>query len=237
MSNLNLWDHAFALIVFLVFPAYSTLTIKGVLEDIRKRGERGLVSAYKEVILTWIAFAICVAAMWFIFDREWDELGFRLAGVVPLAIGLALVAIFIAVFTIPLRNMSRSPERVGELERQLGDICLLMPRSRTEESWFMGVSINAGLTEELIFRGYLIWYLEHFVGLWWAAAIAVLWFGLAHMYQGLKQLPGILVVSFVAVALFIHTRSLLVPVLFHIFHDVFQGYYIAKIRRMSASTE
>ena len=101
----------------------------------------------------------------------------------------------------------------------------------------MGVSINAGLTEELIFRGYLIWYLEHFVGLWWAAAIAVLWFGLAHMYQGLKQLPGILVVSFVAVALFIHTRSLLVPVLFHIFHDVFQGYYIAKIRRMSASTE
>ena len=235
MSNLGFWDHAFVLIVFLIYPVYSKLTFNGVLEDIRKRGERGRIAAYQEVILTWIVFAICVSGMWVLLDREWADLGIRVAGAVPLAVGLAIAAAFIALFIIPLRNISRSPERFGELDSQMGDFGLFMPRSKTEESWFKGVSINAGLFEELIFRGYLVWYLEHFFGLWWTAVIAALWFGFAHMYQGLKQLPGILLVSVVAVSLFVHNRSLVVPVLFHIFLDALQGHYIAKIRQLQAS--
>lgn len=235
MLNLSLWDHAFALVVFLVYPVYSFVTIKSALADIRERGERGRISVYKEIILTWIVFSICVFAIWILFDREWAELGFRLVSAVPLAVGLAIAAIFISLFIIPMRNMSRSPERIGDLASEMGDFGLFMPRSKTEEFWFMGVSINAGLFEELIFRGYLIWYLGHFVGPWWAAAIAALWFALAHSYQGLKQLPGVLLVSVVAVALFVYTRSLVVPVLFHIALDALQGHYIAKIQRLQTS--
>ena len=235
MSSLTLWDHAFALIVFLLFPVYSKLTIAGLIEDIRKRGEPALLSAYKEIIVTWISFAIGVSAMWFLFDREWAELGIRVADPMPLAIGAVVAAIFVSLFVLPLRNISRSPERFGELDSLLGDIGLLMPRSKIEESWFYGVSTNAGLFEELIFRGYLIWYLDHFLELWLAAAIAALWFGFAHLYQGLKQLPGILLVSVVAVSLYVQTGSLVIPVLFHIFLDALQGHYIAKIQRKQAS--
>lgn len=235
MSNLTLWDHAFALVVFLIYPVYSRITIGAVLEQIRERGERRRISAYQEIIVTWIVFAICVFAMWILFDRDWADLGFRHADAVPLAVGFVVAAIVIAIFIHPLRNLSRSPERAGELDEHLGEIGLFMPRSKMEEYWFIGVSMNAGLWEEMIFRGYLIWYLEHFLGLWWAAAIAAFWFGFAHIYQGLKQLPGVLLVSIVVVSLFLYTGSLLVPILFHIVFDALQGHYIAKIHRSRAS--
>lgn len=235
MSSLTYWDHIFALIVFLIYPVYSKFTFAAVIEDIRKRGEPARIHAYKETVLTWIVFAYCIPAMWYLFDREWADLGVRAADPVILAIGAFVAAIFVSLFVVPLRNISRSPERLGELESQAGDIGLIMPRSKSEESWFYVVSTNAGLSEELIFRGYLIWYLDHFFELWLAAVIAVLLFGFAHSYQGLKQLPGVLLVSAVAVSLFVYTGSLLIPVLFHIFLDALQGHYIAKILRLQAA--
>lgn len=117
---------------------------------------------------------------------------------------------------VQLRNIFLSEERHGELDAQLGDTGLFMPRSKIEENRFFGVPTNAGLSEELIFRGYLIWYLQHFVGLWVAAGIAVVMFGLAHSYQSVKALPGNLFVSPVAVSLYVYTSSLLVPIVFHV---------------------
>ncbi len=236
MSNLTFWDHAFALIVFLAYPVYAKVTIRPALDDILERGEVARISQYKEVILTWMVFAICVFAMWVLFDRNWTDLGIRLPDPVPLAGGLAVAALVILIFVVPLRNMSRSSQRSAEFGPQMGDIALLMPRSKAEEYWFKAVSTNAGITEELIFRGYLIWYLEHFLGLWWAAGIAIFMFGFAHMYQGLKLLPGILLISAVTVCLYVYTGSLVVPVLFHIFLDAIQGHYIARILRLAESS-
>ncbi len=70
MSNLTIWDHAFALIVFLAYPVYGKVTIRPALDDILERGEVARISLYKEVILTWMVFAIGVFAMWALFDRN-----------------------------------------------------------------------------------------------------------------------------------------------------------------------
>jgi len=234
MSQLNFWDHAFALIVFLGYPLYSMLTIRSEIQDIQKRGERARLSAYREIILTWMFFAICLIAIWVSFDRDWADLGFRLIDAVPLSISIAISIVFISILIVPLRNIARHPERLEGLESQIGDFSVLMPRSRKEEYWFTGVSINAGLSEELIFRGYLIWYLAIFVPLYWAAGTAVVCFAFAHSYQGLKQMPGVLLVSAVVVSLFVYTGSLLIPVLFHALLDVLQGHYFAKMHRWQA---
>ena len=44
--------------------------------------------------------------------------------------------------------------------------------------------VTAGICEELLFRGFLTWYLAHHVGLPVAAAAQVVIFGVAHLYQG-----------------------------------------------------
>ena len=237
MSNLSTWDHVFALIVFLIYPVHAKATFQKTLDAIRDRGEAKRIASYKQVIMTWGGFAACVLAMWVVFDREWVELGFLLPDVVPMVVGLVVSAVIISLVVIPMRKQSQSREGASEFMNQVGEMVLFMPASTAEESWFKAVSVNAGLVEELIFRGYLIWYLGHFMGPWWAAVIAVFLFGLGHIYQGLKMLPGILFISAVAVTLYVYTGSLLVPVLFHVFLDALQGHYIARIQRVHLEAE
>lgn len=238
MSDLSFWDHAFALLVFIIYPSYSALTVKKTLAKLESAGEPARIAAYRNVIASWVLFSVCLLGLWFWQERDWVDLGFTAAPLGKTMIAVAIAAIAIAIFVIPLRNMLSSPqEGWAALKKQSSEIAVLMPQTETEEAWFKGASLNAGLTEELIFRGYLIWYLQHFVPLTWAAVIAAAEFAIAHAYQGLKQIPGILLVSSIAVGLFIYTGSLLVPVLFHVFLDALQGHYIARLQRGAAVTQ
>lgn len=236
MSQLTLWDHAFAFVVFLLYPVYSMLTVRGAIEDIQKRGEGARIAAYRGVILTWVFFAACLAAIWVFLDRQWADLGFRAVEAGPLAIATGVSILLLAIIVLPLRQVALHPERLEGLSDQIGDFAELMPRSRREEKWFVGVSINAGILEELVFRGYLIWYLANFTPYYWAAGIAVFAFVFAHGYQGWKNLPGILLVSVVVVSLFVFTGSLLIPILLHALLDIMQGHYFAIIHRSQTET-
>ena len=60
---------------------------------------------------------------------------------------------------------------------------------------FYGLSITAGIVEEVLWRGFLIWYLSQFMPVWGAALISTIGFGLAHAYQGLRQVPQITIVG------------------------------------------
>ena len=90
------------------------------------------------------------------------------------------------------------------------------------------MSINAGITEELIFRGFLLWYLEPFVGIAGAAVLAVVAFTLAHAYQGVAHVPALALASTYFVGLYLGTGSLLLPVVLHAVIDVMQGTMLAE---------
>ena len=220
---LTLWDHAFALVTFLLLPAYSTRSIGLVLEKIRKEGEPARIWAYRQTILTWLSLTVILIAMWSALGRDWAAIGFQFPDTGPLIVGLAASALFLAVILTPLKNLSTSDVSAQDFEQQLGKVAILLPRSSKEGSWFLRLSVNAGITEEIIFRGYLIWYLQHFLPLLWSAVVAALLFTLGHLYQGVKQLPGLLLVSAVAVTLYVYTESLLVPIILHIVLDALQG--------------
>lgn len=228
MSDPGLPDHLYALVVFVLFSIYARVSFPREIEHIRARGEPARVSAYRQVIAIWILFAVVMLAIWWFAGRDWQALGMGRPEWGRGLIGLVVAAAVIAVIVLPIRSISRSENGPEILGNQLGDLALFMPRTRRESSWFRAVSINAGITEELIFRGYLMWYLTAYLDIWWAAIIAIFAFGLAHAYQGLRQFPGVLFVSAIAVGLFVYTRNLLVPILFHIALDVFQGHYFAR---------
>ncbi len=228
---LTLWDHVFALVTFLLLPAYSTRSIGLVLEKIRREGEPARIWAYRQTILTWLSLTVILIAMWSALGRDWTAIGFQFPDPGPLLVGLAASALFLAVILTPLKNLSKSDISVQDFEQQLGKVAILLPRSSKEGSWFFRLSLNAGITEEIIFRGYLIWYLQHFLPLLWSAVIAAILFGLGHLYQGVRQLPGLLLVSAVTVTLYVYTESLLVPVILHIVLDALQGRFFVDFYR------
>lgn len=62
----------------------------------------------------------------------------------------------------------------------------LLPSTTEELVGFLGLSVTAGLCEEFLFRGYLLWVLAPYLGWWGAAAFSLLSFGVVHAYQGRK---------------------------------------------------
>ena len=150
MTNPHLLDHAFALAVFIAFPAYSALTIHKTLEGIRRGGEAARVLAYRRTILTTLVFAAAILATWLVSGRSWTSLGFALPTPTRFLVGSLIGIAFVALVVLPLRKLSQSSEGRDQLADRVGDVLLLMPRTRREESWFTAVSVNAGVTEELI---------------------------------------------------------------------------------------
>lgn len=230
MPELTFWDHLFVLLVFVAYPTYARLSFKKSIKQVVAGGEAARVTAYQGVIATWFAFAICVLMLWDFLDRDWAAIGFRWGELDRNLIALAVAAAVTALFVVPLRKSANDPNYdVDAFKGQFGDFFAFMPTTNREVGWFKAVSLNAGLQEELIYRGFLIWYLTQFVSLPWAAVLSAIAFTLAHAYQGLKQLPGILFVAVVCVGLYVYTGSLLVPVIFHVLLDALQGHYVGKL--------
>lgn len=233
----GLFDHLYVLLMMIVIPLHSWRTFPAALADIRARGEVALIAAYRQIILTFAGAALCVLVLWSAFDRHWVALGVRSGEPITQLTALAVAVAFVALVVLPIRSLlAGGPDdtRQRTVDAQLGDLQVFMPKSVREERWFYAVSVNAGITEEIIFRGYLIWYLQHFLSPLATAVVAVLAFTFAHLYQGLRQLPGIFLAATAAVATYLISGSLLVPILMHIVVDALQGRLIARYRRRAA---
>ena len=94
----------------------------------------------------------------------------------------------------------------------------ILPVTAQERWTFAAISVGAGFSEELLFRGFLINYLgQNFAGLdtWSLILISSIVFGFAHLYQGWRgtMLTGVLGCAFAL--LYTFSGSLLAPVAIH----------------------
>ena len=85
------------------------------------------------------------------------------------------------------------------------------------------LSISAGVCEELLFRGYLIWYITEFSSMLLAIILSSLLFGLAHSYQGWKGVVQSGISGLVLAVIYVVTGSLWIPIALHIIGDTYSG--------------
>lgn len=101
---------------------------------------------------------------------------------------------------------------------------ILLPRTGLEMAVWIGVSLTAGFCEEAVFRGYLQ---KQFHVLTGSAAIAVLaqavLFGIAHGYQGIKNVIVITVLGLLYGLLALGRGNLRPGMLAHAWSDVYGG--------------
>jgi membrane protease YdiL (CAAX protease family) len=209
---------AAALAVLLVLLPLLALLQAGMLRNI----EVERMGAYVSSALTLLALG---GGVWVVGSRHggaaalgltplpWPELAAWTMGLV--AAGLGVVVAF----------------RVAGARLGLGESRLLrdlLPRTRRERVAFAGLSLAAGVGEELAYRGYVIPVLAGLVGTPLAAAASSVVFGVLHVYQGPLGMARTAVLGGVLAWGFVASGSLWAPIAAHAILDLLLGMALAE---------
>jgi CAAX protease family protein len=173
------------------------------------------------MILLWTLVAAGVA-LWLYEARAWGSLllvvpqGWRLSG----AIGLLLILAITYARTALKIARSRRSKQIKFGSPQLEQIS---PRTRFELGWWVALSLTAGVCEEFIFRGYLIWAFQPFFGLWGAGAFSLVVFAAGHAYQGATGVVATGIAGGLLTLVVLISGSLLPAIALHALVDIGTG--------------
>jgi membrane protease YdiL (CAAX protease family) len=116
-----------------------------------------------------------------------------------------------------------SPERHAAVRARFAKLDSVAPHTSEERRWFWPLSVTAGVCEELIYRGFLIWALQPWLGTWGAAAVSLVSFTAGHSYQGRKQIPSVAMMGAFLTLLAVLTGSVLPGMVLHALVDIGGG--------------
>ncbi|MEO5492865.1 MAG: CPBP family intramembrane glutamic endopeptidase [Sphingomonas sp.] len=126
-----------------------------------------------------------LAADWLLAGRTVKALGLGPPTTTPAQVGLGLVTMLLSVLRLVLRRKSAATRANVEAARKE-----LMPETLKERRLFLLFILAAGFGWEILYRGYLLYYLQPHVGLWGAVAVAALAYGVAHGFKSPRQVSG-----------------------------------------------
>ncbi len=222
--SVELLDHLFVLAFALVYPVLGYFSFRRLLRHVAAGHSPERLRLYLQTIGgQWLLLALGMVA-WRSQDRDWVTLGFSVTNGPEFLIALAVSLAAVAVLVGQGRAVRAAPaDELPDIVAAFGDMRHLLPRTRRELNRFYIVGITAGICEEILWRGVLLWYLQQLMPMGAAVLLATLWFGVAHAYQGSAFIPRVTLVGAVLMMLYLLTGSLLLPVLVHIAVDVLQG--------------
>jgi membrane protease YdiL (CAAX protease family) len=228
-----LLDHLIVIVFAVMYPVAGFIGFRRLLRKI----DAGIPVNRKLLYLSTISWhwVLCVLALavWAHNDRPWSTLGFSIEFDNRFLAGSLLTLAGIVVLILQLRQVLAAPQDYQDrLERELGHSTLIFPRNGSELLGFNLLSVTAGIVEEILWRGFLIWYLSQFIPVWSAVLISAVSFGVAHGYQGLAKIPQIALVGVALAGLYVLTGSLWLPMILHTALDLLQGRLVFEVLRL-----
>jgi membrane protease YdiL (CAAX protease family) len=229
---MTILDHLFIILFAVVHPAVGFISFRRVVRRINAGETISRNNMYFQTIaVQWLLF-IAGVAIWAHSSRPWSAIGFRFDLDWRFALGAGLTVVCAVALLLQARQIRvADANSVQKLVDKLGHLTTLIPRTSNELALFNGVSVTAGIVEEFLWRGVLIWYLSQYLPLWAAAVISTIGFAAGHSYQGLAHLPGVLVIGTVLAGLYLLTGSIALPIVLHILVDILQGRGLCELMR------
>ena len=232
MTNVTLFDHLLVLVLAVILPLGGYVSMRGL----RRRVDAGYVHTRRvtdyrnNMLIMWLVTA-CAVALWLALERDLGDLGVAGfdAGAGPAVLALLLAALLVGANLYLYARVRKSDAAADELVRQTRRFDFMLPHTRRELRWFYGVSFTAGITEELLYRGFLISYCSAFMPLPAAVILASLAFAGAHCYQGLTGAIRAFTIALILAAIFVMTNSLLLAAMAHFLVDAVSGRMIYRV--------
>ncbi len=221
---MSVLDHTLFVVICLASPLIDWLWLYPRLRRATAAGlpcarERG----YVLTMLTSWGLTACVIALWLTFGRPFDYLRLGIGNPPRAAIGLALTAAYVVFAWMQRRAVLRQPDAAELVRRQLGRADALMPHTPREYLLFRMVAITAGICEEVLYRGFVMWYLTIWITIIPAALASSILFGFAHIYIGIPHVIRTMIVGAVFAVVVLGTGSLWPAIVLHAAIDLFSG--------------
>lgn len=220
---LSLVDIFLLLVILIGMPLESLLSRGPVRARIRAGVPGARVRLYRQTMILLWGVALPILLVWLVGGRSWADLGFRLeAGWMSWA-GWGLAALLTGFFLwqyVAVRTQPAFREKYRDSLSKAGDSLYFMPETATDHKVFRLTGITAGITEEIIFRGYLFWSLGMVMPLWAAAGLSLAVFVFLHIYQGVENLGAVFVTGAIVTAVVLMTGSLWPAIALHILIDI-----------------
>lgn len=177
---------------------------------------------YSILGLEW-ALTACVVAIWLRQQRPWAALYLSAPRTSGAAVGTAFAAGFLIVVWMQRRAVMTRPEVMDLVRRKIEHAQPLLPHTPDERRLFVLLSITAGVCEEILFRGFVIWYFALWTGPWLALVISSVIFGFGHIYQGVAQVPKTGLLGAALGAMVLLTGTLWPSIVIHTLIDMNSG--------------
>jgi membrane protease YdiL (CAAX protease family) len=221
----HLFDHAFFVLLVMVFPIVDFFSIRKRAALINAGRTDLRMKLYVRILWEGWAMALVLAVLWIALGRTAGGLGLVPASGALVWAGYGLTALICGLLIFQMRVATATEKNRAAVRGQLGDLTFLMPQTLREARTFDLVSVTAGICEELMFRGFVMAYLTAVLGvpLWASILLSSLAFGFAHLYQGPLGMVKSGGVGVVFAILYVMTGSLWAPMIAHAVMDITSG--------------
>lgn len=207
-----------ALTTFLLAPLPALLLLQArLLDQLPSEAEREGVYL-SSALSTWILAALAMLAARYSGLTRAD---LRIAATsLSLLLGSAGLTTLVGLAVVAAGRALRVPESAL--------VSYLIPRTGAEKIAFTGLSISAGIAEELVFRSFLIIVLYQASGsMATAVFISVAAFAVSHAYQGVLGVLRVAALGLVLTAPFLLTGSVYPSMIAHTTLDLLAGLVLA----------
>jgi hypothetical protein len=195
-----------------------------------KNGQISKLTAYRLTIIGSLIPAIVIVSSIPFLGMQFSDIGFRWVDlkasslnnwiIIPTIILYILFVCYNVYSIIVFKFKTESRDKI--VAHLPNETKAFFPKTRQERRTWDLVAINAGITEEIIYRGYLFFILVYFfpdLPLPIILVVSTLIFGLGHIYQGLEAIKPLVVGLFYGF-LFIVFNSIYPIIIIHILQDL-----------------
>jgi len=222
----NLGDHLLVALIAVAYPLFFTLDwYRRFRQELETGGADSRLRFYRRSTIELWLLGVAILAWWLWLGRAVTTLGLGNPGGWVFWIGMTVVLAIAIGLGHQISVVRDSAEARAQVRKQFRGVpALMVPRGNRERRMWVGLSLTAGFYEEVIYRGFLIWYLTTWLPEVAAVLVSTIVFGCAHLYLGWGT--GVLratVMGAVLGAAYLLTGTLWVPILLHAVVDVTSG--------------
>ncbi|MEO1553177.1 MAG: type II CAAX endopeptidase family protein [Pseudomonadota bacterium] len=236
-DSLSLVDIAILAVIIIGLPLEALLTLKKGRAELAS-GKPGVrIKRYTQTILLLWGVSLPIIVLWAASGRAWPALGFQIQSDPMALLGWGVAAAVALFFLFQFSYIARSQSARDQFRDALAKTPLMinfLPQTDAERRLFNLMGVSAGIAEEIVFRGYLIWAFGLFMPVWAAALAALAVFTILHLYQGATQLPAIFTLGTLVTVVFLLSGSIWPAIALHVFIDVINNQTVWKARETAA---